>query len=515
MRNRRWMVVWGLAGGLLSTGLATGQTTRSAADPTQPPQGLFDETWMSLMLGEQKLGYAHVQQERVGDEIIISNKVYMRVQRAGTDLEVTMHECSRETIAGVPLAFSSVQELAKQPVKVEGEIRNGRIFVTSEQFGAKIVQELDYPAGALMGWSAFLQSLHQKLEPGTKFTLNMFMPTQALNVAVPVTTEVIKREEIELLGEKRSAWRSKVVTTINGLGIEALAWVDDEWRPLRQQVNMMGLTIDMIACDKATALKDIAGAEMFMNTLLPVGRSIDRQQSRRITFEISTTTDQPLPELIETDMQKIRKREAGRVQLVVTRQDHAALAAQHATHQTPAAELAEYLEPTTFINSDDPLVQKLAAEAVGDEKDPWKVADLLRKKVSAVVKYEGLGTGFATAAEVCRNRVGDCTENGILLAALGRARGIPTRVVTGLIYVHDLQNQKDVMGFHMWAQFWINGVWVDLDSAWDQTEADATHLALGTHSTRGAALGSLAADAMLHIGQFKIAVVEVEMAIKE
>ncbi|NBU87363.1 MAG: transglutaminase domain-containing protein, partial [Verrucomicrobia bacterium] len=67
------------------------------------------------------------------------------------------------------------------------------------------------------------------------------------------------------------------------------------------------------------------------------------------------------------------------------------------------------------------------------------------------------GVGFATASEVARNKEGDCTEHSMLLAALGRALGIPTRVATGLVYADEFEGEKDVLVYHMWNQFYHPG----------------------------------------------------------
>ena len=48
------------------------------------------------------------------------------------------------------------------------------------------------------------------------------------------------------------------------------------------------------------------------------------------------------------------------------------------------------------------------------------------------------------ALETLRNRVGDCNEHAVLLAALARAAGIPAQVEAGLVY------QKGRFYYHAW-----------------------------------------------------------------
>ena len=82
---------------------------------------------------------------------------------------------------------------------------------------------------------------------------------------------------------------------------------------------------------------------------------------------------------------------------------------------------------------------------------------------------------MATASEVARSKSGDCTEHGILLAALLRAKKIPSRVVTGLVYANSLKG----FGGHMWTEAYLKGRWIPLDATLAQGHGDAIHLKTG------------------------------------
>jgi len=53
---------------------------------------------------------------------------------------------------------------------------------------------------------------------------------------------------------------------------------------------------------------------------------------------------------------------------------------------------------------------------------------------------------------------GDCNEHAVLLAALGRAVGVPTRLVAGVVYV------DGAFLYHAWCEVWL-GEWVAVDPA--------------------------------------------------
>jgi transglutaminase-like putative cysteine protease len=124
-----------------------------------------------------------------------------------------------------------------------------------------------------------------------------------------------------------------------------------------------------------------------------------------------------------------------------------------------------FLSASVYLDTEDLLIQKLAKKGKGKAKTPQEIAKKLTKFVFRYMSNKNYEVGFATASEVARNKEGDCTEHSMLLAALGRVLGIPTRVVTGLVYADEFEDQKDVLVYHMWTQFYLDDEWVNLDAA--------------------------------------------------
>jgi hypothetical protein len=248
-----------------------------------------------------------------------------------------------------------------------------------------------------------------------------------------------------------------------------------------------------------------------MNTLVEVGTPIDHKTVQRIKMKLSLEGDGPdMPAFPKTGMQTPSNADARSVVLEVARQDHAALAKARASSKIDKKAFAEFLEPNVYINSGDPAVRKMAAEAAGDAKDPYEIADRLRAHVGEIIADKGLNIGFASASEVCRNKAGDCSEHAVLLAALARARDIPSRVACGLVYVPSFRGTEHVFGFHMWTQVYIDGQWVDLDAAQNETDCNPTHIALVLDSLHASGLGDLAFAIFPVMARLKIEIVDCE-----
>ena len=118
--------------------------------------------------------------------------------------------------------------------------------------------------------------------------------------------------------------------------------------------------------------------------------------------------------------------------------------------------------------------------SVADDATDAAKAEAMRRFVFRFITDKQLGIGFASASQVAQNPAGDCTEHAVLLAAMLRAAGIPSRGVNGLIFVDQFGSGEEVFGYHMWTQALVTDeqgrlVWKDFDPSWPTT-MDATHI---------------------------------------
>jgi transglutaminase-like putative cysteine protease len=119
-------------------------------------------------------------------------------------------------------------------------------------------------------------------------------------------------------------------------------------------------------------------------------------------------------------------------------------------------------------------VKELARNGASGETDPVKAAYRLERYVSTKLKTKNFSTALASAAEVAASLEGDCTEHAMLLAAMLRARQIPSRVAVGLVYVESVQS----FGGHMWTEALLNGAWIPLDATLGQGGIGGGHIKL-------------------------------------
>jgi hypothetical protein len=140
------------------------------------------------------------------------------------------------------------------------------------------------------------------------------------------------------------------------------------------------------------------------------------------------------------------------------------------------ASRAAALRPTAWLQSDDPRLIAIAGPVARLPVSDSRKMELLLEKARPYLERIDF-VGHYSALETLKRRAGDCTEAAVLLAALGRAAGIPTRVASGLVYSRErYHGVSSAFLPHSWTIAWADGAWRSFDLALDSF--DATHIAL-------------------------------------
>ena len=140
-----------------------------------------------------------------------------------------------------------------------------------------------------------------------------------------------------------------------------------------------------------------------------------------------------------------------------------------------AKEIEEALQETNAYAINDPKVKAMAAEAVGDAKTPEMKVKNIVAFVHRFVRPT-LTVNMPNIHDLMKKKQGDCKSYALLTTTLCRAAGVPSREVSGLLYMGD--DQK-AFGGHAWNEVVLQGVWVPVDASLGQTEVDAGHICFG------------------------------------
>jgi len=305
------------------------------------------------------------------------------------------------------------------------------------------------------------------LKRGTRFDELAFQ-SDSLQ-AVKIVSTVGKPERVELPDGSRSLIRIDQLVHLPGAPTRSVVWVDADQNVKKLSLPMMGYELVMIACSKTCAHAPNQSADILSHSMLrsPVALT-DAELHRGLILDIQASDHGAPLQLATTDEQRMQ-RHGDRIELVIE--------PLHGTHKptrepppTPADSQAN-----DWLQSNAALIQKLAKRGAGDAATPAQQMFNLQEFVRHYIRDKNLSVGYASALEVAKKPEGDCTEHAVLLAALGRALGIPTRVANGLAYTNRYAGTDHVFVPHAWTQAWVDGRWQSFDAA--LPGFDAGHIA--------------------------------------
>jgi transglutaminase-like putative cysteine protease len=463
-----------------------------------PAGKVVADVWETAYLDGARMGHQHTVVEAIDRD---GRKVYrtaknieLTVRRDGAPVTQRFLTTTEETADGKVLGLSMTQFLpGDRSITQEGRVEDGRL----------VVRTPSNPAGQAVPWDDKVVGLYaqdrifaeRKVKPGDRFRFLDYQ-IQFLS-AVPMEVVVKEPEEVEVLtaggGARAERVKKKLLRVdvtpgaVRAGGAEIplprlTMWLDDRWRPLREESEIPGMgRLSMCRATKAAALEEGAAPallpDLLHTTLIKLDRPIERpHDAGEIAYRITVAGDgDPATTFSRDARQRVANIDGRTFELHVR-----GVREPQEVEEPGKAAGEEYLQSSFFLDSDDRTIRDLAAQVVGDEKDPWRQAQRLERWVHANMKGS-TAVGFATASQVARDRTGDCRQHAMLLAALCRAAGIPSRTAVGLVYAADAEHGP-FLAFHMWTEVWVKGQWLMLDATLGRGSVGAAHLKVADHS---------------------------------
>lgn len=431
-----------------------------------------EETWQVIYLAGQRIGYSHSLVEpfeQEGKKLVRTSMISTTtIKRLGQKIVMKQILTTEETLDGDLIRFSF--EMDNPPAKststtgtVSGEqlilkqTVNGQVK-ESAQAWRQDVKSPAYQDRALRD---------APLKAGESRTFEAFMPE--FNKVATIKLNAADLEETSML-EGKSQRLMKVKMTQSLIpGLVLNAFMDTKGETVKTSTSMLGIEMVTYAVSQEEALKVITGEELDLavSTLVKVKRIADPHAAKMIKYRITTKGQNPESVLPTTETQAVKKTGDDVAEVTIT-----SLAIPD---KAPAGSVGpEFLASSQYLQSDDKLVVEHANKAAGDAKDPAQIARRMEKYVYEKLENKNFSTAMASAAEVAKTLSGDCTEHAVLLAAMLRAKKVPSRVVVGLVYVDKLS----AFGGHMWTEANLDGHWVPLDGTLGRGGIGCGHLRL-------------------------------------
>jgi hypothetical protein len=414
------------------------------------------EEWMGVYYHQQKVGYTRQRVTAEAGGFVFSEEALLRLTALQTPqtVQTRLHGHAGPDLALRDVNFELSSGVGHLHVAALVTAAGLRLTVRS---GADLSEQLLPLREPVYVPATLRAALRTKgLRAGLELETVVFDPVTMTNDRIRVTVGDQEAVPHAVRGER--GWR--VHEEFRGL--TTTAWIDATGAVFREE-GPMGMVLVRQTADEAlnqdwatdTALDLVAQAAV------PVTQPISEPRQRRILrVRVSGISTEDIP----TDEEQRRD---GSV-VAITRPELNELPSYLLPYEGTA--LAADVAPTAFLQSAHPHVLGVAREIVGDERDAKRAALRLNDWVYEHIRKVPT-ISIPNALQVLEMGQGDCNEHAVLLAALGRAVGLPTRLVAGAVYL------DGAFFYHAWCDVWV-GRWVSIDPALHQFPADATHIKL-------------------------------------
>jgi transglutaminase-like putative cysteine protease len=493
--------------------LFLGAAVASCAEPV--PQ-FVAEFWETAHLDGVKIGTTHTTVhavERDGGKVNRTAFSFdLALRRGNALLKLRIEEGCDETADGKVIAVSMKQIPGQGPALVlNGALDDGRMHVQID--GGRIDRRLRWSDEIVGLYRRDRLFADKKPKPGDRFAFPAFDPE--VNAVVTYRAVVKGTEEINLPAGRKSLQRVDLVPDrLEGPGFSVqrptqVVWLDDAFVPVRRQIEMDGLGSVILTRSTREAATAPSGeppdrlTDINSRNIVPLNRAIPRVHSTRAVVYRVTLRDDPDPAtaFVSDAHQEVKSVRGQSFELHV----HPVRPTTPGKTEAPGA---EFLASSHFIDSDAAAVRDAARLAAAGERDPWRKALRIERWVKANMRPDNT-VSFVPASQVARDLRGDCRQYALLTAALCRAEGIPARTALGLVYV-DKPGQRSSLGFHMWAEVWIDGRWLGIDGTLGLGGVGAGHVKITDHSWHDTPSQTPLLPASRVLGKMTIEVLSVE-----
>ena len=447
-------------------------STDTSTVATQEELILNSELWDAVYISGHQVGHTVTREshlERAGKPALrTTQESLIRVNRNNSPTEQRIRTSSLESAEGEIIEFDAMMTSGISEMKFHGKKtgENQLEIQQTAQDGRALKTRITIPPDC-RGFFGTEQELRRRpLSPGESRTIPVLAPI--INAVVSVEMTAKELEQTELIGTSERLLRIDVKNKMpSGQVIPSTMWVDKKNEIVK---STLGSLQTNYRTSKEIALKQTGDTfDLGNDTMVSVSPPLKRPHgSRSIKYLARLSHKSPGGVFFNDSYQKVESKNES--EAIITVVATSPSSDEHFSSSSPPT--VDDKTANSMVQSNHPLVQKMARRVVPSETDPWKIAIALEKLVHETVVDKNFSTALASALEVANSKAGDCTEHSVLLVALCRSRSIPARAAIGLVYVPSQQ----AFGYHMWTEVWIADRWIPLDATLGQGGIGGAHL---------------------------------------
>jgi transglutaminase-like putative cysteine protease len=411
--------------------------------------------WYDIYAGKKKIGFASTGFGRVGDEIAIKHEREIKVERGGqTKILMEMLKCITDSSYSIKSFEYSSHYKDEEGIKVTGKVDEENIIFFLESPEKRKVFKTPTKGRDFYLPITFIPALVQKKpSPNSAFVISL------LNiVSLSIDDVKVVLEEIRPIKVGIDIFSLYKFRTGN-----SMLWSNEKGVIIKEESS--GITF---YSEVEKFAKDPADRFLFDYTALPFLKSntliADTEKLQYLKVKIKGFTLDP--QLYRDSTVTITKD-------ILIIQKEAIESLKKKTYTLPYGEerFAEYTKPDVWVMSNyKPLEDTGRIYARSNNNDAFQLTQYLTTYLYILIRTKPLFV-LSDSVNILESLSGDYLERAVMFASYARAAGLPTRLVSGVVYLYGY------FYFHIWPEVWLNE-WVPVDPAFYQFPADVTHIPL-------------------------------------
>ncbi len=430
----------------------------------------FKEAWYGLYFQEDKIGYSHFKITPTGENFAIESDSTMRLTAMRKTNEIKMSEKITVCPDLSLISFDSNVKMNQKELKVEGSVESSKLLLKMNVDNEKVDKNFPFDGKIFHTSAISLMPALKGLKDGAKYSFNVFN---------------VERQSIELIeqelskvkgtpGPSGAVWRvknnygqSSVTSWLNGKGLVVLekgldgsliTILEDEGAArsfLEKKAQQKDLILDFSLVKSPKRILNPDKIRFLKACLQGVKSDLIARDHRQTVNDVKDGFD---VEVRVEDLQRFRNG---------SNRDES-----QGKGSIAEDELSGYLVSTPAIPSDNREIiaqaRKIVSNSSPELENVIKLVNWTADNIKADMKESFSALGVLQSGE------GECQSHTKLYTAMARSVGIPTRIVTGLVYADSLG-----FSYHAWAESYVKG-WLSVDPTLRQVPSDATHLKLAS-----------------------------------
>jgi len=378
------------------------------------------ESWINIMQNGHKIGSSHTFISQTQRGYLLKETLYLRLKTMGLIQDLIIKTAGKLNKDFTLSSFDFEIRSGRFHFSAQGSVSGNLLSVKTHDVGSaknvhtKIKEKLYASSGVVHAVYA------SGMKPGDEFIFHVFDPMSMSSE--PVTVQIIGKEKILNMGIQKNSMK----VAIQYQGATQLAWIGENGEVIREK-GILGFSLEKTTRQDAlfgildessqdlTEIASVTSNVIFDNPLI----------LERISVEISGINTK--------DVHLESQRQVLKDNVLIIRKEDMTQLPEVVNHMNTIPD--RFIKPEPFIESDHPKILNVVEKVITDDDTPLEKANTLMTWVYKNIEKRPV-LSLPDALGTLMNKVGDCNEHAVLLAALSRAAGIPARIEAGLVYLN-------------------------------------------------------------------------------